>query len=91
MDRKPNFRFFSHTQCEYFPCHTGMDPQSFNCLFCYCPLYTLGSQCGGQFTYTPDGVKDCSACLLPHRPDGYDHIMAQWPKIVSLMETNKNS
>ena len=66
MDQKHQFRFFSHTKCEYFPCHAGADPEQFNCLFCYCPLYALGNRCGGQFTYTPEGFKDCSSCLLPH-------------------------
>ena len=30
-------RFFQNTGCEYFPCHQGADPATFNCLFCYCP------------------------------------------------------
>ena len=37
-----NFDFFQHKQCEYFPCHKGVDPEKFSCLFCYCPLYALG-------------------------------------------------
>ena len=45
------FSFFSHKKCEYFPCHKGADPEEFNCLFCYCPLYALGKDCGGNFTY----------------------------------------
>ena len=53
----------------YFPCHEGVDLDEFNCLFCYCPLYALGSDCGGDFSYTDDGVKDCSACTLPHEGD----------------------
>ena len=28
------FSFFSHKECEYFPCHKGADPEEFNCLFC---------------------------------------------------------
>ena len=27
------FSFFSHRDCEYFPCHGGADPENFNCLF----------------------------------------------------------
>ena len=84
MDQKQHFRFFSHTQCEYFPCHAGADPKQFNCLFCYCPLYTLGDRCGGQFSYASDGTKDCSSCLLPHHPEGYDRIMARWPDVCAL-------
>ena len=59
--------FFANTACRWFPCHETADPERFNCLFCFCPLYPLGEACGGDFAYTPSGVKDCSACLLPHR------------------------
>ena len=70
-----SYRFFQNRECEYFPCHAGADPENFNCLFCYCPLYALGDQCGGGFTYTEKGIKDCSKCLKPHRPESYDCIM----------------
>ncbi|WP_353963176.1 cysteine-rich small domain-containing protein [Aequorivita marina] len=33
--------------------------------FCYCPLYMLKDDCGGNFKYT-NGFKDCSDCKLPH-------------------------
>ena len=69
-----HYAFFSNQKCEFFPCHSGMDPDSFNCLFCYCPLYLLGNQCGGNFTYTCLGVKDCSGCTVPHRPENYGYI-----------------
>ena len=36
------FAFFTNRECEFFPCHAGIDPDEFNCLFCYCPLYALG-------------------------------------------------
>jgi Zn-finger protein len=55
--------------CPYFPCHTGVDPASFNCLFCYCPLYALGPRCGGAYAYTAGGVKDCSGCTRLHDGD----------------------
>ena len=58
--------FYQNRECEYFPCHAGADPEKFSCLFCYCPLYALGDQCGGNFTYTDQGIKDCSGCLRPH-------------------------
>ena len=57
----------------------------FNCLFCYCPLYMLGENCGGNFTYLENGIKDCSRCLLPHRREGYGHITRQYQKIVEAM------
>ena len=58
--------FFRNTDCAYFPCHEGVSPARFNCLFCYCPLYALGPHCGGDFTYTARGIKDCSACTRLH-------------------------
>ncbi len=79
MDDKTAYElpFFAHRACEYFPCHEGVDTDSFNCLFCYCPLYALGPRCGGDFTYTEDGVKDCSACTLPHDGDAGGRLVAE--------------
>ena len=58
------YSFFTNTACEYFPCHPVPEGTEFNCLFCYCPLYVLGRDCGGNFTYLENGRKDCSNCLL---------------------------
>lgn len=69
-----HYAFFSNKKCEFFPCHRGVDTEKFNCLFCYCPLYFLGAQCGGNYSYTAQGVKDCSGCLIPHQADNYGHI-----------------
>jgi Zn-finger protein len=66
--------FFSHKNCEYFPCHNTDDPDSFNCLFCYCPLYCLGDRCGGNFSYAGT-VKDCSDCSVPHQKNSYEYII----------------
>ena len=79
-----NYKFFSHTACEYFPCHKTADAADFNCLFCYCPLCALGEDCGGDFSYTQKGVKDCSACLLPHRRENYDAINARFAALAAL-------
>ena len=79
-----NYDFFQHKQCEYFPCHQGANPETFSCLFCYCPLYALGDRCGGNFTYTEEGVKDCSSCLIPHRRENYDKIMDKMPAVMAL-------
>ena len=80
-----NYEFFAHKSCEFFPCHPTDTPENFNCLFCYCPLYLLGEKCGGNFTYTPGGVKDCSACLIPHRRENYSYIVGK------LMERGETS
>lgn len=75
-------KFFCNRECPYFPCHATAKPEDFNCLFCYCPLYALGSRCGGNFHYTKDGIKDCSACLIPHSRGGYEYILERFPQIV---------
>ena len=79
-----HYDFFQHKQCEYFPCHKNADPESFSCLFCYCPLYALGDGCGGCFTYTKEGIKDCSGCLIPHRRENYNRIMEKMPAVLDL-------
>lgn len=73
----PHYQFFSNRSCEYFPCHKTDHPEDFNCLFCYCPLYSLGDKCGGNPGYTASGIKDCTNCLFPHRRGNYDRIMAR--------------
>ena len=79
--------FFCNRDCAYFPCHATDDPDSFNCLFCYCPLYTLGERCGGNFSYTSSGIKKCSACLLPHSLDAAAYIKSRFPEILALTKT----
>lgn len=80
------FSCFTNRACEYFPCHEGVEPESFNCLFCYCPLYALGTACGGNFTVLENGVKDCSGCTVPHKKENYGYITEQFEKIQRLME-----
>ncbi len=67
--------YFENRDCAYYPCH---DAEHINCLFCFCPLYER-TDCGGNFRMLKkeDGtkVKDCSACLLPHRKEGYDYVL----------------
>ena len=86
-----NYDFFQNIQCEYFPCHKTNDPQNFSCLFCYCPLYALGEQCGGNFTYTENGIKDCSACLRPHVRENYECISRETAKIMEIAKRKDNS
>lgn len=78
------YTFFSHTKCEFFPCHKTNKPEEFNCLFCYCPLYALGDKCGGNFRYTEDGVKDCSQCMLPHVKENYGYIMSKFSELIEI-------
>ena len=80
-----HYAFFQNRECEYFPCHSGVDETDFNCLFCYCPLYALGENCGGNFHYLENGVKDCSECMVPHvQGKGYDHVMSKFSEIMEL-------
>lgn len=81
-----HYKFFNNKECEYFPCHKVSDPENFNCLFCYCPLYALGKECGGNFSFTADGIKDCSNCARPHQRDAYEYIMSRWGEIVDLIK-----
>ena len=84
-----SYRYFQNTACEYFPCHKVTNSENFNCLFCYCPLYALGDQCGGNCTYTEQGIKDCSKCLIPHSPAGYDYINDRFRQIAELAKQNR--
>ena len=79
-----NYAFFQNRQCEYFPCHNCTDPDDFNCLFCYCPLYALGENCGGSFVYTENGIKDCSGCMIPHRRENYGKILEKMDLILEM-------
>jgi len=85
MIKKKQHSFFQHKDCEYFPCHKELKVEEFNCLFCFCPLYSLGDECGGNFNYENDeGVKDCSNCVLPHRRNAYDYVIEKCKKICKL-------
>jgi Zn-finger protein len=89
MSEKPywegkEYSFFSHKNCEYFPCHKTAETENFNCLFCYCPLYALGEHCGGNFRYNERGIKDCTNCLLPHKRENYGYITGKFQEIMEL-------
>ena len=79
-----HYKFFQNRECEYFPCHAGVDEDSFNCLFCYCPLYALGEKCGGGCAFLDGGIKSCEKCLLPHSPGGYEKIMSKMGEVMRL-------
>lgn len=70
-----HYTFFQNTKCEFFPCHKTDQPDTFNCLFCYCPLYAMGEKCGGNWRILDNGVKDCSECMVPHRRENYGLIV----------------
>ncbi|MCL1876301.1 MAG: cysteine-rich small domain-containing protein [Synergistaceae bacterium] len=86
---KNSYRFFNNIDCKYFPCHSIPDGADFNCLFCYCPLYFAGDDCGGNFVEFK-GVKDCSNCRLPHIPEYYDTIVAKLGEMLTSRGFNKS-
>ena len=86
-----HYKFVQNRECEYFPCHKGIPEQEFNCLFCYCPLYPLGENCGGHCAFTNEGIKDCSNCLRPHIRGNYDQILRQMDAVLTLAKRQDHS
>lgn len=78
-----NYKFNQNKKCEFFPCHEVANKAHFNCLFCFCPLYMLKNNCGGNFKYT-SGVKDCSDCTIPHSKNGYEFIMNKMGEVTKI-------
>lgn len=79
-----HYDFFQNRECEYFPCHPGADKETFSCIFCYCPLYALGENCGGSYRYLENGIKDCTGCLRPHRRENYGAITEKLSEVLEL-------
>lgn len=74
---KNSSRFFANRECEYYPCHQGIEEM--NCLFCFCPFY-LREKCPGKPRYFEKNgkkIKDCTACTFPHQPESYD-VIIEW-------------
>ena len=75
---EPSYKYFKNEACCYYPCHTGMKGEDFNCLFCYCPLNRY-KDCPGNPRYirTKSGkmIKNCSECTFPHEPENYEQII----------------
>ncbi|MFT5749533.1 MAG: Zn-finger protein [Ancylomarina sp.] len=78
-----NYKFNQNRKCEYFPCHKVENEDEFNCLFCFCPLYMLKEECGGNFKYT-NGFKDCSDCIIPHKKDSHAHVMSKMGMVMKI-------
>lgn len=78
-----NYKKVQNLNCEYFPCHKGIPEEEFNCLFCYCPLYALKGECGGNFS-KKYGTKDCSGCGKPHNKDSYDFVITKINEIIEI-------
>lgn len=65
--------YFLNKECEYYPCH-DLAEEKFSCMFCYCPLYDM-EDCGGTYTYTEKGAKNCKDCTFPHDRDNYPAVI----------------
>ena len=71
-----SYKYFENRECQYYPCHEG--EEHINCLFCYCPFYSL-ERCPGRYNYIEaDGkkIKECTGCTFPHKEKNYEIIMA---------------
>ncbi len=44
----------------------------------------LEEKCGGNFEIK-DGVKDCTNCMIPHKPRGYDYINQKLGEYIAEM------
>ena len=82
--KEQHYTFMQNRACEYFPCHEGVPEEDFNCLFCYCPLYALGEDCGGNCRYTETGIKSCVFCAFPHDRKKYRAVTARFPELAVL-------
>ena len=78
--------FFQNRSCASFPCHKGIDAEAFNCLFCFCPLYTLGEHCDGDYTFSESGKKSCVNCTFPHQRENYEAVLSRYPEIEACMK-----
>ena len=71
-----SYKFFQNKSCKYFPCHSNVSEKDFNCMFCYCPLYSK-KECGGNYRILENGVKDCSGCVIPHGRNSWGIIQGK--------------
>ena len=42
--------------------------------------------CGGNFVYTKDGIKDCSGCLRPHKRECYEEITKKVAEVMKMVQ-----
>jgi len=43
----------------------------------------LKDKCGGNFVYN-NNIKDCSNCIIPHSPGGYEYIMSKMDMVIRI-------
>ena len=77
---KNSFKYFENRDCKFYPCHNKIE--QINCMFCYCPLYRI-NDCGGNYNIiniNGKELKDCSNCVLPHKPENYEYVIQRLTK-----------
>ena len=70
-----SYKYFENKDCQYYPCHKGTN--NINCLFCYCPLYSM-EKCPGAYKYieiNDKKIKECTECTFPHKLENYEKII----------------
>ena len=84
--------FYQNLDCKYFPCHKGIKEEEFSCLFCFCPLYALEEECGGNFDYNNEkGIKNCTYCLVPHKRSNYEHMIEKSALLVEKVRKKREN
>jgi Zn-finger protein len=71
--------------CKFFPCHKGINPEDFDCTFCYCPIYPCGiKETGGKWITgnSGDAIWDCTGCNIIHRKDVVKKIKSKIRDII---------
>ena len=86
-----HYKFNQNLKCEFFPCHKNVNEKEYNCIFCFCPLYALGEDCGGSFVYTEKGIKDCTNCSFPHKKASYPLIIQKLNEVMELVKKKDSS
>ncbi|ONI42331.1 metal-binding protein [Candidatus Epulonipiscium fishelsonii] len=76
------YKGYSNFKCKFFPCHEVNNVETFNCMFCYCPLYLLKEDCGGDFVYLKNRIKDCSHCIKTHGENSYEFVQSKMKEVI---------
>ncbi len=84
-----HYDFFQNRLCEYYPCHPVQTPRPSAACFATVRSTPWVTGCGGNFHYTPNGIKDCTHCLRPHIRENYSKILEKMPEILELAKKDR--
>ena len=68
---------------------TGADPENFNCLFCYCPLYA-GRGVAAETSVHCRRRQTAQLHLFPHNPDNYMAICMRYEEVAGWQKRSRN-